>query len=103
MAAVLQDVSAYRASGGDIVGPAGRLQPAAALDLLQRYGREAARRHRLGEPRAARLCALMALDVARAIVARDDWQCAAACIARSRSEHFSLRELVSDVKFPRYG
>jgi hypothetical protein len=98
-----QNAGGYWASGGDILGRAGPLPPQNANRLFASYGREALQRDRCGDAAAARLCAALALQLARAIVAADDWRCAASGAPRSQSEHSSLRRLVIDSKSARYG
>jgi hypothetical protein len=77
---------AYRAIGGDVVSRSGRALPSPALALLVFYGREALARQASKDLVAARHCAWMAADLARAMVAVDDWQRAATGPGR-RSRH----------------
>jgi len=68
---------AYRAIGGEVVSRAGRALPWPALALLAFYGREALARHAAKDAAGARHCAWMAVDLARALTAVDDWRRAA--------------------------
>jgi hypothetical protein len=68
---------AYRAIGGEVVSRAGRALRSPALALLAFYGREALARRAAKDAAAARHCAWMAVDLARALLAAEDWRRAA--------------------------
>jgi hypothetical protein len=99
-----QDVGGWRACGGSLIAPNGLVSTGhLGLAVFEAYAREAACLWQEGRRPAARLCVRMALEVAAALVAADDWKCAAVGIPRSRSALRSLREFTCQVKFPRYG
>ena len=101
MRAARQSIGGWWSSGGTICGPAGPLTADRALELFRLYGREALARDRNGERAAARLCAQLALTLGQAILASDDWRCAARGLPRYGLH--GLRDLARDVKFARYG
>lgn len=88
---------AYWHSGGAIMSCGGPLPVRRAIALFQFFGREAALCRLDGEHRGARHCARQAVDLARAIVDSDDWQCAARGGVRSKSTHDALRALTLDL------
>ena len=103
MSAPRQGTGAWWSSGGTICSRAGPISAARGLALFHRYAREAWERDRNGERPAARLCAEMALALAHAMLAAEDWRCAASGLRRSNTELQSLRQLARDVKSVRYG
>lgn len=103
MKRALQSTGAVWASGGTIVTPAGPLSFERAARRFALYGREALRLERSGAAGPARLCAEMALTLAEALVAADDWTRAAGCGSRLAAPLRGLREFTRQVKTRRYG
>lgn len=68
---------AFRAVGGDIVSRGGTILTDSDFSLLAHLGREAMRCDQAGDRAAARTFALMARDLARALLAVNDWRRAA--------------------------
>ena len=103
MSGDLQEVGGWRACGGALMGPSGPTSLERGLALFGTYAREAERLHREDRRPAARVCAHLALDVAAALVAADDWRCAAGDIPRRNSPLRWLREFTCQVKLLMYG
>jgi hypothetical protein len=99
----LQDIGGWRASGGDLRGPQAAISLERGHALFGVYAGEAVRLSRERRQPAARLVAGMALDIADALVAADDWRCAARGASRLDSPLRTLREFTRQVKLLRYG
>jgi hypothetical protein len=68
---------AYWASGGEVLGRAGPLTPARAVDVAAFLTRQAEARRGGGDVAAAALLGEMASELSRAIAAADGWRRAA--------------------------
>jgi len=91
------DRLAFWASGGAIMTRRGALSPSRALDLFRFFGREAWACRAMGDPVGARHCALRATDVARALLAAEDWRAVTTGNDRAGSPLAPLRALMCDL------
>jgi hypothetical protein len=93
----------YWASGGTVMNRRGPLPFAKALALFQCLGCEAWQCRRRDDAAGAGYCAATALELAQAIVAADDWRCAAEGQRRSNSRVAALRAFTQGMKPVGYG
>jgi len=91
---------AFRAAADAVVGRSGLDVTGRAPALLRFYGRLAIERRRMGDRVGSRYCAQMAADLARAMVAADDWRCAAGAAGRSASQLGAIRCFIRDLRRP---
>ena len=89
---------AFRSVGGAIVTRAGRPLRSPPLDLFRFYGREMVAQSRAGRTHAARHCAEMALDLACAIAAADDWRRAGDGSANQDPALSAVRALAAEAR-----
>jgi hypothetical protein len=93
----------YWASGGTVMNRLDALPFTKALTLFQWLGCEAWACRRQNDSAGASYCAAKALELALAIVAADDWRCAAEGRRRSNSRVTALRTFTQGMKPARYG
>lgn len=103
MNAVRSGTLAYWASGGCVQSHGGELTSRASLDLLRFLGRRAALCQREHDTSGARYCASVALELARAILAAEDWRRAGGLETRDAVSITALRTFTRDLKHRHYG
>ena len=81
------------ASGGPVTQARG-------LDLFNFYGCEGLKCAARADGAGAHYCAELAVELARALCAADDWRCAAAGVSRSKSALASFRNRINHILQP---
>ena len=92
--------AAFWHSGGALMAAGGPMTPARGLELFYFHSREGLKCIAAGDGAGARYCAELAVELALALCAADDWRCAAAGISRSKSPLADLRNYINHIPQP---
>lgn len=93
----------YWPSAGVVMSRQGELGLASAISFVRFLGRQAQQCRMKGDAGGARYCALVALELAQAVVAADDWRRAAGAGTRGSTPVEALRAFTRDLKWKPYG